>query len=164
MIIVLTGPSGVGKTTVGCLLAERIGGRFFEGDAWHSRAAVCKMTQGLSLTDQDRIPWLAEIQNLISSLDPLHEKAVIACSALKVKYRDFLRADCAGVRFVHLRGEYSLIAQRLRQRQGHFAKVNLLASQFADLEESADGLVVDVALSPAEIVSNIIKTLHLQTE
>lgn len=163
MILILTGPSGVGKTTIGCLLAERLGRRFFDGDAYHSKAAVKKMAKGFPLTDEDRQPWLAAIQSLILSLDSSHEEAVIACSALKLKYRDYLRVGCGAVQFVHLRGEFNLVAERLQKRQDHFAKRDLLASQFAGLEDAEDGLVVDVTRTPAEIVTHIIADLRLQT-
>jgi gluconokinase len=162
-IIILTGVAGVGKTTVGRLLAARMGCEFFEADAYHSSEAVAKMAGGFPLTDDDRWPWLARVKQLIIGLGCRGDQAVIACSALKGKYRDFLKSDSENVHFVQLSGEYDLLYHRLQKRQGHFATENLLASQLADLEKLSDGLIVEVDSSPEQIVSRIMMALQCRT-
>ncbi|MCF6291297.1 MAG: gluconokinase [Desulfobacterales bacterium] len=155
LIIILLGVAGSGKTTVGKLLAADLSWRFHDADEFHPRANILKMKQGHPLTDADRRPWLDLLAGLIRSHINRQEPAVVACSALKQKYRDRLAGACPRLVFVHLRGDPELIRQRLTNRSGHFFHPGLLAGQFADLEEPADGLVVDIALSPAEIVALI---------
>ena len=164
MVIVLTGVCGAGNTTIGRLLARNLSARFYEGDAYHSRDAIDKMASNIPLTDNDRQPWLAELQQLIGVHSRRGDTVIVACSALKQSYRDFLCQGSKDVRFVLLRGEYDLISKRLTQRKGHFATNDLLASQFAILEESAAGLVVDVAAAPQEIVETIRHRLQLPAD
>jgi gluconokinase len=164
MVIVLSGVCGVGKTTVGRLLARKLRARFYEGDDYHSQDAIDKMAHNIPLTDSDRLPWLAALQQLIKVHSSRDDTVIIACSALKQSFRDFLCQGSKDVRFVLLRGEYGLISKRLAQRKGHFATNDLLASQFAILEESAVSLVVDVAASPQEIVEIIRHRLQLPAD
>jgi gluconokinase len=164
MVIVLTGVSGAGKTTIGRLLARKLSVRFYEGDDYHSQAAIDKMASNIPLTDIDRQPWLAELQQLIKVHSRRGDTVIIACSALKQSYRDFLCQAGRDVRFVLLRGEYDLISKRLTQRKGHFAIQDLLASQFAILEEPAAGLVVDVVAPPREIVEKIRRRLRISAD
>jgi gluconokinase len=152
MVIVLTGVCGAGKTTVGRLLANDLKVPFYEGDDYHSRTAIRKMADFIPLTDNDRQPWLAVLQQLIRKHVRMGETMVMACSALKKSYRDLLGCGSEDVHFVLLSGGYDLISARLQHRQEHFAKVDLLASQFAILEESPECLYVDVAAQPQEIV------------
>ncbi len=161
LIIVLTGVAGSGKTTVGQLLAAALSWRFHDADEFHPRANIRKMEQGHPLTDADRRPWLDSLAGLIRSHSDRQEPAVVACSALKRKYRDRLAAAGPGLVFVHLRADPELVRQRLTARSGHFFDPALLASQFADLEEPAEGLAVDISLSPAEIVALIRERLGL---
>ena len=161
MVIVLTGVCGAGKTTVGRLLARKLPARFYEGDDYHSQDAIDKMANNIPLTDSDRQPWLTALRQLIKVHSSRGGTVIIACSALKQSYRDFLCQASEDVRFVLLHGEYGLISKRLTQRKGHFVTNSLLASQFAILEESAAGLVVDVAASPEEIVEIIRRRLQL---
>jgi carbohydrate kinase (thermoresistant glucokinase family) len=164
MIIVLTGVCGAGKTTVGSLLAKDLQVPFFEGDDYHSQDAIRKMADSLPLTDRDRQPWLAALQKLIRAHSRQGKTMVMACSALKKSYRDLLSSGSKEVHFVHLRGGYDLISTRLQQRQDHFAKVDLLASQFSILEQSPECLQVDVSARPAEIVRLIKRQLHLESK
>jgi gluconokinase len=155
MIIILMGVTGCGKTTIGKQLAQELNWPFYDGDDFHPRANVEKMRAGIPLTDDDRDPWLAALQNLI--LEKLHvqQSAIIACSALKQKYRGRLQVDHENVRFVFLQGDFVTIAERLAARTNHYMNPNLLASQFAALEEPHDALAVNVAQTPAAIVSRI---------
>src|SRR5215218_1732113 len=139
------GVTGVGKTTVGERLAADLGWPFFDADALHPPANVEKLRRGVALTDDDRAPWLAAIRDLMREHARAGRSAVIACSALKQAYRDYLAARTGDVRFVHLTGEFVLIEHRLRERAGHFMSPSLLASQFATLEEPTDALRLDVS-------------------
>ncbi len=113
MIVIMMGVSGSGKTTIGKPLAESLGWMFFEGDDFHPHTNVTKMAKGIPLSDNDRQPWLNAIRKLIKQLVNKDESAVIACSALKKVYRDFLEQDNEEVCFVYLKGDYELIRQRL---------------------------------------------------
>lgn len=157
MVIILFGVSGAGKTVVGRLLAEKLGWPFYDADDFHSATNVEKLRQGVSLTDADRKPWLESLSGLIERSLAKGEDAVLACSALKKAYRSQLKAG-AEVKLVYLRGDYALIARRLRQRRGHFMDPALLQSQFADLEEpdaTENAMVIAVNHTPPEIIDEI---------
>ena len=157
MIVIIFGVSGAGKTTIGQLLAEELGWRFYEADDFHSQANIDKMRQGVPLTDEDRRPWLENLGELIERCVVAGENAVLACSALKEAYRRRLRVN-VDVKLVFLRGDYELIANQLRQRRGHFMNPVLLKSQFEDLEEpqpTEGAVVIDLGRSPRELVQEI---------
>lgn len=154
MIIVLMGVTGVGKTTVGRLLALELGWTFYDADDFHPPANVEKMRRGEPLTDNDRVPWLEKLRDLLRGMLQAQSNAVLACSALKSAYREYLIID-EQVQLVYLKAEYSLIQERLDQRKGHYMNPSLLQSQFATLEEPHQAIAVDVAASPAEIVRDI---------
>ena len=157
MVVIIFGVSGAGKTTVGQLLAEEFGWRFYEADDFHSQANIDKMRQGVPLTNEDRWPWLESLRQLIKRCLAADENAVLACSALKGAYRRHLRVS-DNVKLVFLRGNYELIANQLRQRHGHFMNPALLQSQFADLEEpqaTEHAVVIDLGRSPRELVQEI---------
>lgn len=161
MIVILMGVTGAGKTTVGRGLAQELGWRFIDGDDYQPRANIDKMARGIPLTDADRVLWLPRLRRLIERYLRNGQSAVIACSALKQAYRDYLSVDAREVRFVYLKGEYELIRARLKGRQGHFAKEDLLASQFSTLEEPEGVLTVDVAQDPDTIIAVIRQSLGL---
>jgi gluconokinase len=154
------GPAGSGKTTVGELLASQLGWEFADGDSFHSAANIDKMKRGIPLNDNDRIPWLDSIHEAMEKWNAQGRNVVLACSALKRDYRLRLQIN-SNVKLVYLKGSYELLRERLHQRKGHYAGEQLLASQFADLEEPADALTVDVAHTLEEIVAKIRKQLAL---
>ena len=148
------GVSGSGKTTIGRGLADELGWKFYDGDDFHPRANVEKMARGLPLDDDDRAPWLESLRDLIRSCLARGESAVLACSALKRSYREYLLID-ESVRLVYLKGDYELIEERLEGRRGHYMKPKMLDSQFAALEEPRRGLTVDISLPPEKIIETI---------
>jgi gluconokinase len=160
MIIVLMGVTGSGKTTVGRLLAAELGWNYYDADDFHSPANVEKMKHGVPLDDADRQPWLETLRNLIRDCLERSENCILACSALKESYRNYLLLS-EHVRLVYLRGSYDLIQQRLADRSDHYMNPKLLRSQFEILEEPQGHLVVDVSLPTAEIVRTIKEQLGL---
>ena len=164
MIVIVFGVSGAGKTTIGKLLAKRLGWRFLEADDFHPRANINKMRRGIPLTDEDRSPWLDSLREQIGKVVEARQDAVLACSALKRVYRERLRVS-DDVRFVFLRGNYALIENQLRRRCGHFMNPALLRSQFADLEEPRsveDAVPIELGRTPEELVEEIKTKLHLR--
>ena len=155
MVIVIAGPAGAGKTTVGHALASAQNWRFVDGDDFHTPAAVSKMRAGVPLTDAERAPWLASLHSLISAILGRREHLVLACSALKERYRATLRGDLRTVRFVYLKADEQTLGRRLADRAGHFVGPTLLTSQLADLEEPADALTIDATEPPERIVAII---------
>ena len=155
MVLILMGVTGAGKTTVGNLLARKIGWRFYDADDLHPAANKEKMSHGIPLSDEDRLPWLNAVRALIEKCLSEGTDAVIACSALRQAYRDVLLVDPARVKFVYLKGSKALIEHRLAQRTGHFMNKDLLQSQFETLEEPADAIAVDVSGDPASVVDFI---------
>lgn len=152
-VVVVMGVSGSGKTTVGLLLAARLGWDFVDADDFHSPASKAKMAAGISLDDEDRRPWLRSLRGLIEERLGKDQPLVLACSALKEEYRELLGRADERVTFVYLRGSRELIARRLGSRSGHFMDPGLLASQFEALEEPEDAVVLDASLPPEELVS-----------
>lgn len=155
MILILMGVSGVGKTTIGELLARDLDWPFYDGDDFHPRANTDKMSRGVPLTDDDRAAWLAALRQLIDRLLQERRSAIIACSALKQMYREYLQGNDLDVRFVYLKGDPALIHRRLQERRGHFMKAGLLTSQFETLEEPHDVVTMDVSRTPQTIVQCI---------
>ncbi|MDT0344295.1 gluconokinase [Streptomyces litchfieldiae] len=152
--VVVMGVSGVGKTTVARLLAERLGVPFAEADDFHPEANIAKMSAGIPLNDADRGPWLESLGAWLREREEEGSGGVMTCSALKVRYRDVLRAGSPGVFFLHLHGTTELIAERIGQRAGHFMPPELLATQLADLEPltpGENGAVLDVGPPPERL-------------
>ncbi|HLW25342.1 MAG TPA: gluconokinase [Steroidobacteraceae bacterium] len=159
-LLVLMGVSGAGKSTVGALLAERLGSPFLEGDALHPAANVRKMRAGVPLTDIDRRDWLAALAQRLEDAVRTGRGLVVACSALKRAYRDMLREHAPGVLFVHLSGSPALLEERLARRHDHFMPPSLLDSQLATLEPLAPdehGFSVSIEQRPLEIVEEIVR-------
>jgi gluconokinase len=160
VIVVVMGVTGSGKTTIGMLLAQRVGWEFVDADSFHSAANVEKIRQGIALDDADRAPWLKALRNAMDGWVAQGKSVVLACSALKKSYRDEL-CITGETKFVYLKGSYELIFQRLRQRHGHFASETILASQFAVLEEPHDAITVEIDRSEDEIVAEIMRRLGI---
>jgi gluconokinase len=160
MIVIVMGTTGSGKTTIGTLLAKRMGWEFVDADDFHPPLNVEKMKHGIPLTDADREPWLKALHDRIVAWTAEKRSVVLACSALKQSYRDRLRAS-SDVKFVYLKGSYQLFSERVLARRGHFAKQDLLASQFATLEEPTDAITVDAGPPPEQIVSEVRRQLVL---
>lgn len=159
MIIIIMGVSGSGKSTMGELLAKSLDWDFYDADSFHPQANIEKMSSGIPLNDADRIPWLMEMRNAIDEWLGDNKNVVLACSALKQDYRHVLITDSKNVKIVYLKGSFDLFAERLKKRQNHFMKVEMLKSQFDALEEPSQAIIVDASKSPEEIVKSIRKTL-----
>jgi carbohydrate kinase (thermoresistant glucokinase family) len=155
MVIVITGPMGCGKTTIGKMLAERLGWRFYDGDDFHSVANKEKMANGIALKDFDREPWLRTLHELIQKHLEDGISMVLACSALKKKYRRMLGIDQQRVFSVFLKGSFSLLEIRIAARSHEYMSKDLLQSQLDSLEEPETGLIVDIAATPDEICLKI---------
>jgi gluconokinase len=158
--IVVMGVSGCGKSTVGSALAQRLGWRFADGDDFHPPANVEKMRAGQALDDDDRAPWLAALNTMMRESSAAGRPVVLACSALRRRYRDALSADLPGTRFVHLDGEFELIEARLAARQHRYMPASLLASQFAALEPPAEALRLHVSAPVTTLVEAIVTALQ----
>ena len=154
--VIVMGVAGSGKTTVGTLLAQRLGWNFFDADGFHPAENVAKMAIGIPLSDADRLPWLAALHELISASLRTDRPAVLACSALKESYRRQLLEGNPGVLVVYLKGSYELIWSRMADRKDHFMKPQMLKSQFESLEEPAGALVVDISKPVEELVEEIL--------
>src|SRR5256885_6459155 len=166
MIVVVFGVAGVGKTTIGQLLAKELGWKFYDADDFHPAANIAKMKRGEALTDEDRQPWLARLREKIEDAITNGENAVVACSALKKKYRDQLRAG-PEVKFIFLRGSRSRIVEQIKSRRGHFFDPNLLDSQSTDLEaptSRADSLTFEIGNEPQTLAKKISASLRKKTQ
>jgi len=161
MIVVLMGVTGSGKTTIGELLAERAGAVFADADDYHPVANKQKMAAGHPLNDDDRQPWLETLNKLMLGWFRQGESGILACSALKQKYRDTLSADMppAAITFVWLDTPKEIIAERLAARHHEFMNPNLLQSQFDTLEPPADALRIVNDRDPEQVVESILKKI-----
>jgi gluconokinase len=162
VIVVVMGVSGSGKSTVGKLLASDLGWTFVEGDDYHPPANVEKMRRGAPLDDNDRRPWLEAIHRRLEDACKRGNNVVLACSALKHAYQDYLTHFASeSVRYVYLTGSEELIRQRLMRRTGHFMNPSLLHSQFETLEPPAGAIQMDISSSPQALAAAIRRDLGL---
>ncbi len=161
-VIIITGVSGSGKTSVGRALAERMEISFYDGDSFHPASNVAKMSSGIPLDDHDREPWLKAINGLIREKLP-SASLIIGCSALKEKYRSLLTAglDPSSILWVHLQGSYDLLYSRMKERAGHFMPADMLKSQFEAYEAPSQGILVDVGQDLNTIIDQIILNLDM---
>ncbi len=157
-VIIVMGVSGSGKSLIAKELSQELGITYLEGDDYHPSANIDKMTEGIPLNDQDRLPWLKQLNSLAKDYEM--SGCIISCSALKQAYRKILAHNLEdSVFWVFLRGSYDLILNRMKKRGNHFMHANMLRSQFDALEEPEDAFVVNVEESPAEIVNKIKKRI-----
>ena len=145
MIVIVMGVSGSGKTTVGKLLAASLNWDFSDADDFHPPANIDKMSRGIPLEDGDRLPWLLQLQTTIERWLLENKNVVLACSALKASYREILCRDKQRMKIVYLKGDFELFAARLKTRENHYMKVDLLSSQFATLEEPEYAIIIDAS-------------------
>ncbi|HEY9800585.1 MAG TPA: gluconokinase [Leptolyngbyaceae cyanobacterium] len=160
MVIIIMGVSGSGKTTIGQMLAESLHWEFQDADSFHPIDNIEKMRHGIPLNDVDRIPWLQSLQIAISNWLQENRNVVLACSALKASYRQYLVLN-SDVKLIYLHGSFELIKDRLQKRQNHFMGVELLTSQFESLEEPDNVIRVDISQSPQVIIQEIKKVLEV---
>ena len=160
MIVVLMGVSGSGKTSVGQALASRTGWPLADADDFHSAENIEKMRSGIALEDADRWPWLDRMNAMLTDKNARGESVLLACSALKQKYRDRLAQGGVPIHWVYLKGSFDLIRQRMLARKNHYMKAGLLESQFATLEEPTDAIVADIDAEPAAIADVILSRLQ----
>jgi len=164
MVLIVMGVTGCGKTTVGARLAEELDWGFEDADEFHPPENIAKMSRGVALTDADRAPWLAAIRARAEKALAKGEPLVMGCSALKAAYRRVLAEGLAGVRFIYLRGDEALLAERLRNRLGHFMDPGLLGSQLATLEEPDSAVRIEIALPLAAQVRAIRERLGAEAD
>ena len=160
MVLILIGPMGCGKTTIGKMLAGKLGWSFYDADDFHPEENVKKMRAGMALSDEDRDLWLKTLHDHIQRWLKDGQKTILACSALKQAYRNILGVNQSTVRTVYLKGSYELLRKRIEERQHPYMNKDLLRSQFDILEEPKDGLCVDISATPEKIVSTIIERLE----
>lgn len=156
MIAVVLGVSGAGKTAIGEALATELGWRFIDADDYHPEANVAKMAAGQPLDDADRWPWLERLNAILRG----EQDAVLACSALKERYRARLASGIASIEWIYLKGDFDLIHSRLLQRQHRYMPASLLESQFAALEPPSRAITVDVSADVATCVAAIAERLR----
>ncbi|EKO3853843.1 gluconokinase [Vibrio harveyi] len=165
--VVVMGVCASGKTTIGEHLAKKLGRKFIDGDDLHPRANIQKMASGQPLNDDDRKPWLERIRDAAYSLESKNEHGIIVCSALKKIYRDQIREGNENVTFLFLDGSKELILERMRARQGHFMKENMVNSQFEALERPKDEprtIFVSIDATIEDVVSNAAELILVQDE
>lgn len=165
--VVVMGVCASGKTTIGEHLSKKLGRKFIDGDDLHPRANIQKMASGQPLNDDDRKPWLERIRDAAYSLESKNEHGIIVCSALKKIYRDQIREGNENVTFLFLDGSKELILERMRARQGHFMKENMVNSQFEALERPEDEprtIFVSIDATIEDVVSNAAELILVQDE
>jgi gluconokinase len=168
--LVVMGVAGSGKSTIAAALSQQLGWASAEADEFHPQSNIDKMTQGIPLQDEDRWPWLQEIQDWMSAQAAAGKSTVLTCSALKKSYRQLLSEAQGRVLFLHLHGEADLIGRRMQGREGHFMPPTLLPSQLATLEPlseeelAAGSLRLDISQAPEEIVAAVIAALGLPAD
>ncbi len=158
MIVVVMGVTGVGKTTIGSALAQHYSWAFEDADAYHSASNIEKMSHGIPLTDADRLPWLESMHQMLAGYSEGGHGVVLACSALKQQYREILGANLS-VTWVYLKASPAVVVERVEHRHGHFAKEDLVKSQYETLEEPSDAIIVNADRTPEEILQDICSRL-----
>lgn len=164
-LYVVMGVAGSGKSSIGAMVADSVGGTYIDGDDFHPQANINKMSQGEALTDEDRWPWLESVAKELASIDGI---GFIGCSALKKSYRELITNTTGeSVTFIYLSGSKELIASRMARRKGHFMPTQLLESQFATLEvptEDENSWTIDIDATREKVVQQICKKLGYATD
>lgn len=158
MLIIVTGVSGTGKTTIGKGLSNHFKLPFFDADHFHPPENIEKMSNGFPLDDKDRLPWLQALANQLKESEK-SGGAVLACSALKQSYRDILQVNDQ-VKWIHLEGDRELIWERMLARKNHYMKASMLDSQIATWEEPDFGLKLSIDNSPEKMIEEAISYIH----
>ena len=158
MVLIVMGVSGCGKTTIGKMLGEKLGWKYYEGDEYHPKENVEKMRSGIPLNDDDRKPWLLALRSIIENHLNEGTGAVVSCSALKQKYRDLLKVNDE-VKFIFLKGDFDTILRRMQARKNHYFKPEMLKSQFDALEEPVNVITEDIDIEPELIVNEVIEKI-----
>ncbi len=158
MVLIIMGVAGCGKTSVGKMLSEKLGWKYYEGDNYHPKENVEKMSNGIPLNDEDRMPWLLKLRTIIEDALSHSENIILSSSALKEAYRKILKVN-DGVKFIYLKGSYELIEARMKMRKDHFMKPGMLKSQFEALEEPANAITIDIDQPLEKIVENILQKI-----
>jgi len=156
--LVVMGVSGCGKSTLGTQLAQSLQRKFIEGDDYHSPQSIEKMKAGHPLNDQDRIPWLKQLAQVLRECN---DPAILSCSALKYTYREILRSCTKPFFFIHFALDRDSAYERLTQRTDHFFEPSLLDDQFAQLEPlkpTERGITFRAELSPNELMHKVLQT------
>lgn len=159
MVVVLIGPMGCGKTTIGNLLAQKLQWSFKDSDDYHPPSNISKMREGIPLNDTDRMPWLDLLHEMIMSAVEHNHHLVLACSALKKVYRDRLGINQNNIISVYLKGSFELLQKRVQARSHHYMPRELLRSQLDTLEAPTRGIIVSIDAGPEEIANEIISLL-----
>lgn len=164
-IFIVMGVSSTGKSTIGEGLAKKIKAKFIDGDDLHPKANILKMSSGLSLDDQDRMPWLERIRDAAFSIEKKNETGVIVCSALKKKYRQQICDGNNNIIFLHLYGDFDLVKERMQDREGHFMPIKLLKSQFETLEipqqDETNVIPIDINGSQDQVIDRCVNAALL---
>lgn len=155
------GVCGCGKTEVGKQVAEDLAWPFFEADSFHPEANIKKLSAGIPLQDEDRIPWLRSIRDQIETCLTKKSSAIFTCSALKAAYRQILKNTDEPITFIHLTGPYDLLKERLRARKRHFMNPSLLDDQLKTLEVPEDAISIEIGDTVSNIAQNIVDKLDL---
>ena len=159
MLIVVTGVSGTGKTTIGSDIADTLDLPFFDADNFHPAENIEKMSLGFPLNDEDRMPWLQALADLLVKSEQ-NDGAVLACSALKESYRKILKVQ-KDMHWIHLKGDRELIWRRMLARKNHYMKASMLDSQFATWEEPSYGLKLNICKTPEEMLVEALRYLGI---
>jgi gluconokinase len=154
--MLIMGVAGSGKTTLGKALSEQLGWTFLDADDYHPAVNIEKMKNGIPLTDEDRFPWLRDLNQKLIWLLAKDEHPILACSALKAVYRQILLSKTTGIQVVYLKGDFSLIESRMLVRGSHYMQAGMLKSQFEILEEPVEVFVADISQPLETLVSQII--------
>lgn len=159
MLIIVTGVSGTGKTTIGSGIAAALELPFFDADNFHPKENIEKMSQGSPLNDTDRMPWLQALASILKESEKTGG-AVLACSALKESYREILKVQ-EDINWIHLKGDREIIWRRMLARKNHYMKAGMLDSQFATWEEPNYGLKLNICHTPEEMLDEALRYLRV---